>query len=289
MKIADILSIREENVGAATNSSVDTVPDLPSANQRGTMKPIARRFIHPRQTQTTIRSPDDLPGTRLHEMIPPHPQMNQMVPPAPPEQMSMAAAIKPTGEIEDAAAAVPPKPVMELFDVRAPVKQVNQSTYTFTVDGKPFAMEFEPAETPGSIEAVLSRTNVGYTQNQFDTLNDFGKNPVVVYSTAIAILQKYLKVYRPNVVFFYGFGPEQQRVYAKIANYVIGRSPDYVVQIKGETVAFVRRDLVQEEALELNNDEFNRIAQDKAYRRKPDMRKKKFVAMPGNQSTYPAL
>jgi len=166
------------------------------------------------------------------------------------------------------------------------VKQVNPNTYVFQIDDKVFQIDFSPASTPGAFEVVLARKNVADYKNPFDTLNDFGKSPIVVFSTAIGIIQKWVRINQPEVVFFYGFGPDQQRAYAKMANYMSQRSDDYVVQHQNGTVAFVRRDLVQESG-EMRN-LVNRLEHDKMARPNKQIRKMKAVAT-GNTSTYPAF
>lgn len=169
----------------------------------------------------------------------------------------------------------------ELFDVKAPVRQVSQSHYVFAVDGKQFLVAFDAASTPGSVECSLARQgDVGLDKTPFDPLNDMGSRAIVVYSTFVAVCSKYLKVYKPAVMFWYGFTPEQQRLYDKLSLYLARQTPEYRIAKNGVTIGFVRNDIRESDEV-LSRDEMRRIEHDKMSRRKPDVSKMWAVAMPG--------
>lgn len=243
----------------------------------------------------------------ITEIMTPDPVVNQMQQPAQPEQMSTQPAIKPDAQISNATAAAN-VPLKELFDVKAPVRQINQSRYVFTVDGKQFQVDFDPASTPGAVECSLSRLgDVGYDKTPFDPMNDMGSRAIVVYSTFVAINAKYMKMFKPAVVFWYGFTPEQQRLYDKLSTYLSRQVPDYTIQKNGVTIGFVRNQPqqqpqqppqmqqqpaaapqgMQEGDEVLSRDEVNRIEHDKMARYNPKSRRMTAVAMPGAPTHSP--
>jgi hypothetical protein len=290
MRIVEI--IREENVSPSLLSSVDSVPDLPSAN-RVKDQHVVHRFVNKTPSQAPMRS--DQWFRRFHDidemMMPPAQGPDQMSKPPVPNQEMMKTAVPQQPEIDNSLARMP---IKELFDQKAPVRQVSQAMYQFQVDGKPFAVEFAPA-SPGSVEVVLSRQGLPPGENPFDTLHDMGTRSIVVYSTFVAICAKYLKVYHPSVMFWYGFNEDQQRLYDRLSGYLAKQAPEYVVQKQGITIGFVRRDLVQQqgqpmaEEFDLSREQVNRIEHDKMSRPNRRIRMAKAVAMPGNTSAYPAL
>lgn len=256
MRICDIVLV-EERVSPALlsdTSGYGATPNLPSANTVKNQK-VQRRVIN-------------------------QPQSATMVYPAQIGQTLLARR------------KVHENTLTELFDQHARVRQLDQHRYMFSVEGKQFYMTFGEVDGPNAIEVVLSRGQPGLMNTPFDLFNDLRQHAVMVYSTAIAIILKYMRVYHPHVVFIPGFSQDQQHAYLKMASYMIKKqSPDYdmTAQPNG-TIAFVMKRLHEEDdSMELSRDEVNRIEHDKMSKPNKAIRNAKPIAMPGNTSTYPAF
>jgi hypothetical protein len=171
------------------------------------------------------------------------------------------------------------KPLNELFN--KPVQfmpSIPEKFNYFKINGVQFTVAFTPIKGTDIIEVWLHRDD---RDDPFSSRGDFGSSAVAVYSTLVNIVKKYLKIYKPKALSLTGSDIHQQNMYPKLARYMLING--YRIKNDPPTTYIVR------ESIGPDRDEILAIQNDKQSRKKPNLRKAKFIDMPGNTSKYPAL
>lgn len=172
----------------------------------------------------------------------------------------------------------------ELFNDPVQVTPVIPEKYNyFKVDGVQFTVAFTPLEGTKNVEVWLHRDDG--QDDPFSSRGDFGQSGLLVYSTFVSVIKKYLQFYHPPSLTITGADQHQQKLYTRMARYML--IPGYKLFIDpndpAQTAQIIHEGFVPDE------DEIKAIRSDKHIKRKPKARDMLFTDMPGNDATYPAL
>jgi len=190
----------------------------------------------------------------------------------------------------------------ELFTKPLPV-QGSAGSYTIDAgDGRLFELTFTPTGDNSAIEIVLSKKGTGAHDplqprtgkltNPYSTSNDFGGNPISLYTTVMTVTQQYIAEYQPKKLMFYGFDERQNAVYQKMMPYMRRVFPDYDIHLSRQsdpwshpTINAVRRKV--RESIEPTEEEIHSILNDKQLEKnRRRLRKFRYVAT-GDTITHP--
>jgi hypothetical protein len=172
----------------------------------------------------------------------------------------------------------------ELFNDPVQVTPAIPEKYNyFKVDGVQFTVAFEPLGGTKNVEVFLHRDDG--QDDPFSSRGDFGQSGLLVYSTFVSVIKKYLKLYQPPALTITGADSHQQQLYTRMARYML--VPGYKLFIDPKDPA--RTAQIIHEDIAPNQDELKRIEADKKIKRRPKVRDMLFTDMPGNDATYPAF